>query len=240
MQNQIHAALGLQGHALNIGNHLVHAQARILDKRKTKALNPSADWEWIVEELLWYTPKADDYAAEKPFDILNLWLKQRLPDQDSETWAKNPLGVIVIGATYLRRAVTLSSSDPQIAWSYLASASYWAGTARADDYILDMLKESGESALSRQASKGGDARHAIGYGPLIEHACRLARELRPKLRGWNSAPDAARTIAPHVVAFGVEHGHSFRTPDPSKTIEGWLKKMPDASDLFPHKGKRKV
>lgn len=238
MEHQIHKELNLRNHALGVANHLIHALTRLTGERAEKTFKPISDWDRVAAELKGFTPKTDDYGVEKPFDILGLWLKQWVPDDNSERWAKTPAAVIIIGATYLRRAVELSKSDRELAWSYLASASYWAGITRADDYILDMLKENSATVVTRQAAKGGDAKDAIRHAPLREYAYQLAREKRPEQKGWRSVRQAANKLAPLVTAFANANNVPMRSDNLAPTLTRWLRAMPDAIELFANLNKR--
>lgn len=132
------------------------------------------------------------------------------------------------------------------------SRQHWEHLARANELVLDasqavnqaelLLSNGNEQRLVNEARTklariGGRARSQI-FEPVVEKAYELARARVPGRGQWPSRRNAVHSIKDDVLAFAKLNGVAMSAPQAEKTIDGWLRNMPDANTLFA--GKRRT
>ncbi|MCX4146887.1 MULTISPECIES: hypothetical protein [Paraburkholderia] len=161
--------------------------------------------------------------------------------------ASQPIGdpeyaaMLVACAYYAQSLKASRDNDLGLAWSYMSDACYWAGVIQPIQTIYKLREDTIQATRINGASNAGKASAKKKYEASIDVAYRLAREMRPKEKGWKSRLHAAKTIKDKVRAFSIENKDST-TPlsehEVLNTVYGWLDNMPDAAELFPKKPKK--
>ncbi|ARV17633.1 hypothetical protein AEP_00673 [Curvibacter sp. AEP1-3] len=151
------------------------------------------------------------------------------------TQVNNAAAPIIISVAYCAEARQhQSASRLDHAWAAMAEANYWCGVAMAGVGIKSASEKTIIATKKNTAAKGGETRRE-SYEPIVEEARRLAREMRPSRAGWKSRSQAGREIRQAVESFAVKKGIRLSENQALKTIDGWLREMPDAGELFPQK-----
>lgn len=146
-----------------------------------------------------------------------------------------PVAPILISIAYCAEAREHHNAERfDHAWSAMAEANYWCGVSMAGKGIPDARAQTIIAARKQTAAKGGESRREK-YKPIIEEAYRLAREMSPPKNGWKSRSQAGKAIRPAVEKFAGERDIKLTENQALKTIDGWLREMPDANKLFPTK-----
>jgi hypothetical protein len=112
---------------------------------------------------------------------------------------------LVISNSYLAQAYQAANrGDAGNAWFALARACYWCGVMRSANNKLDFTLQGVEAIRNAEASIGGNAR-SRKYAPARAAIIELARELKPKRRGWESYDEIARAIEKKTKELGAQH-----------------------------------
>ena len=120
----------------------------------------------------------------------------------------------VISCIYCVEAIKAENSgNHNEAWSFVSDAQYWSGvvfqTILSGRNLID--------ALADRSRSGGKARSAK-YEPLREMVKNLVAE-----RQYPSARNAAKNIAPSIVARSIGLGIPFSEMQSEETVKTWLK-----------------
>jgi hypothetical protein len=126
-----------------------------------------------------------------------------------------------------------NKNNLELAWSLMAEARYWCGVVHASKGIEISRAKTIVATRKNTASKGGAALAAAKHKTIKEKVFKYARENRPTEKGWPSRRQAAIAIAKVVNTFEKMDGEAGLSPDQApKTIDKWLKTMPDCATLF--------
>lgn len=205
------------------------------------ALNPGRQLVDFIPDILTVVGARDDPSAETPLEIIMQFASPADKAKGEDAIASSPNGALIVSCTYCLRAMrAMKSGELDLAWSYMADARYWSGVAICGKGIADARElasaEISTEVLAAKARSGAQARNAA-YGPVRERAYQLARERRPA-SGWRSRSHAVKVISNEAHQFSLVNGPALKEESLSKTLDGWLKDMPDASTLFPRKPKK--
>ena len=144
---------------------------------------------------------------------------------------------MLVSCAYLAQAMRDHfKNDHSTAWFYMAEASYWCGAMMATKGIEVARNNTIIATRKNTASKGGLTR-AEKYNEVKDEVFRLARELCPKQKGWQSRRDASLKILMPVLTFAKDKTPSLSPAQAPQTIYNWLKEMPDSELLFPKKSR---
>lgn len=178
----------------------------------------------------------DDERVVAPLEIVTQFLSDADKPNAAVKMAKSPVSpILVCAALCFRSFKAHERGDIELAWRYLADARYWSGIVNAGrglDVAHDktVLLASSE-ARKENAKSGAQARHKQ-FESLREYAFDQART--PPPGGWHSRSHAVSVITPRVLARSESEGPKLRG-EGLRTVETWLKAMPDASTLFTKK-----
>jgi hypothetical protein len=148
----------------------------------------------------------------------------------------NKYASMVISCAYCIQAINENTNgNNELSWLYLAEARYWCGsmnTTRGIERIRDITISETRKANARKGGIGSNAR----FDPLKTEAYRLVREKRPSPNGWKSRSHAVRSIINELAAYATKNElEELSAEQAPRTIDGWLKNMPDAFVYFPAK-----
>lgn len=175
----------------------------------------------------------DDERVVAPLEIVTQFLSDADKPNAAVKMAKSPVSPILVSAALCFRSLKAEMrGDIELAWRYLADARYWNGVVQASrglDVAHDktVLLASAE-ARKENAESGARARDKL-FETLREYAHELART--PPPGGWRSRHHAVSVIAPRVLARSESQGSKMKG-DGERTVDTWLKAMPDAPTLF--------
>lgn len=202
------------------------------------ALKPGRQMADFIPDILNVVGIKDDPSIETPVAIIMQFVSPT-DKVKGEAWiARSPNSPLIVSCAYCLRALrAMKSGDLSLAWSYMADARYWSGVSVSGKGIDEAIElastEISAEALAAQARSGAQARNEA-YGPVREHVYELARQRRPA-SGWRSRAHAVRVIRREAHQFSLLKGPALKEDGLSKTLDAWLKQMPDASTLFPPK-----
>ncbi|WP_417276607.1 hypothetical protein [Castellaniella sp.] len=169
----------------------------------------------------------------EPIDILVRLLPHIANEKGVAYLASSSIGPILLSATYAVSAYRESlEGNADLAWSCLADARYWCGVQFAKDGMSALFKPAVEEAKRKQAMSGGKAR-ASRYDPIKQFAYDQVRSRSLHNGGWKSRNEAVQKIKDAVLKRSVEEKINLVPTQATKTIDKWLKEMPDADTLFP-------
>ncbi|MGG1946818.1 hypothetical protein AB1286_18715 [Trinickia sp. NRRL B-1857] len=203
-----------------------------------------AEREDLLKEIVGVIFDRDDSRIEEPYDIIMLYVSDADKKKGRHWLAKSPYAAIIVSCAYWVRCVRASSNgDTELAWSYMADARYWCGVAicgtglnELQERTIDSTREKASTDALRAKGKSGAEARDRAYGPIREYAYQLAREKLPA-SGWRSRSHAVQAVKTDVLAFseGREDLPKLSRDGVGKTLDNWLRDMPDASILFPSK-----
>ncbi|WP_209806030.1 hypothetical protein [Cupriavidus sp. AcVe19-6a] len=190
----------------------------------------------FIPDVLNVVGGKDDPSVETPVEIIMQFVSEADKAKGPDWIARSPNGSLIISCAYCLRALgSMKSGDLNLAWSYMADARYWCGVAISGKGINEAreqtIMEASAKALATKAKSGAEARSKT-YEPVRERVYQLARERKPG-SGWRSRTHAVNAIRKEAHAFSVESGPELKQESLSRTLDGWLAKMPDAAALFP-------
>lgn len=178
----------------------------------------------------------DDEQVVAPLEIAIQFLSDADKPNGAVALAKSPVTPILISAALCSRSLKAEiRGDIELAWRYLADARYWSGVAHAGrgiDVAHDKTVMLASSEARKENARSGAQAREKKYEALREYACELAR--KPPPGGWRSRSHAVTVIAPRLLPRPDSEGQKLRG-DGERTVEKWLKAMPDASSLFTRK-----
>lgn len=187
----------------------------------------NADKEEAFHSLVEFVRENDEPQSE---DILGI-VRQVFPKQDQ--WADDtavaslPISPVIIALTYgLRAHNARELQNTELAWSYMADCCYWSGVSVSGKGLSEVQKKE----RKEKASKAAQAKNKK-YEEPRSHAYKIVRDRRPPDKGWPSMRNAAEKIEADLNIFISESKNKI-PPVTRQTIEEWLSKMPDASELF--------
>jgi hypothetical protein len=143
---------------------------------------------------------------------------------------------LLISCAYCVQALNENTNgNNELSWLYLAEARYWCGSMNAGrgiEKIRDITISETRKDTARKGGIGSNAR----FDPLKTEAYRLVREKRPSPNGWKSRSHAVRSIINELAAYATKNElEELSAEQAPRTIDGWLKNMPDAFVYFPAK-----
>ncbi|NPT56725.1 hypothetical protein [Paraburkholderia elongata] len=191
--------------------------------------------ENFENEILIPMLEEDSISGERMYNEIKTQSATR-PVANPETAA-----MLVACAYYAQSLKASRDNDLSLAWSYMADACYWAGVIQPIQTIYQLREDTIQATRTNDASNAGKASAKKKHGASIDEAFRLAREMRPKEKGWKSRLHAARTIKNEVRAFSIRNKDStipLSEHEVETTVFKWLKAMPDAAELFPLKAEK--
>lgn len=179
----------------------------------------------------------DEPSEEDPGKIVQLFAKPSDDAVPRDCVTSSPLAAMFVSCAYCRRAALANMhGSRELAWIYLAEASYWCGVTLAQkgieqayhQTVLDVADRTKRKAASSGGSKAAEPRQ-----PAIHYAYRLIREEGADLGTQGVSPHkAALAIKELVLKFARENGIEMSDERADKTISDWLRKMPDAQDYL--------
>lgn len=138
---------------------------------------------------------------------------------------------IIVSCAYCGDALrALNSGERDLAWSLIAVAQYWYGSARINEQVPEFRRQTEMNARQSTARKAGMAR-GDKFEPIRLEAWRLVVERCPA-GGWPSFRNAAQRIEMDILKFSEKNRLSISGDRLTATVSGWLKKMPDADRYF--------
>lgn len=206
---------------------------------------PGATDESFLKEIFVRVYHLDDSKLEEPGDILMLFAAEDDRAKGPDWLMKSPYGSIIVSCAYCVRAeAAAGQGDIELAWSYMVEARYWAGVSMAcmgietarKRTIISTTEKASVEALSSKGRAGADARDKK-FEPVREYVFNLVREKRPT-SGWRSRSHAVQSVRAAALQWSADNPPTLKADGISRTLDGWLKNMPDAASLFPVKGKK--
>ncbi|OWT71014.1 hypothetical protein CEY09_05460 [Achromobacter marplatensis] len=97
-----------------------------------------------------------------------------------------------------------------------------------------------EREAAQRATKAAKARSDLRYGPCIELAYRLVRERVPASGQWPSRRQARLAVEDAVLSSEAGKKVGLSKDQASKTIEKWLREMPDHDKVIRPRTTRKA
>ncbi|WP_293778503.1 hypothetical protein [uncultured Oxalicibacterium sp.] len=189
------------------------------------------------------------------FDIIRRNLSVENRGLTDEQLKNSPTSVIILGTTYAFRTIqSLEKDSVTLAIQNLADSAYWAGVAMASTGVekayLHTVQETQKSTKREAGKSGAQGRNEI-YEPIRDYAYELVRMggTTSGTKKWKSRQHAVSAIQDKVFAHAKARGIFMKGENSSndnslkggvhvsRTIDGWLKKMPDAEEYFPKKAK---
>ncbi|NUA25992.1 hypothetical protein [Cupriavidus basilensis] len=196
-------------------------------------LKPGADDNAFINEILNIVGTLDDPAIEEPVAIVMSVVSEEDRTKGPGWVTKSPYGSVVVSCAYCLRALrAMHARNMELAWSYMADARYWCGVAISSKGINEARESTITLTLIKKAKAGAAGRDKT-FESIRQHAYKLAKDMRPPEKGWQSRAHAVKTIQGAVVQFTKDEGLKLSKANAEKTIDGWLARMPDAADLFP-------
>lgn len=200
------------------------------------SLNPQKKERDFLEEILNVVWCADDASKEVPIEIVSAVI------DDPDNAAKSPLSTMILSCVYCARAMkAYERGESDTAWSYMADARFWCGAMLSNKSVDKEYANTVIQTGKDHARSGGIAKAKKKYEKTIAEAHRLAREKRPQQNGWRSRSQAARAIKDDILKFSEteKNAKPLKTTQIMKTLDDWLRKMPDATALFSENRKKK-
>lgn len=137
---------------------------------------------------------------------------------------------LVISVAYcLQAQQALFNDDREKAWSCVAEARYWCGSMLTKDEFETSVKDIEKATNIKKAKNAADVLHEQKYGKVKNTATDLAIRLMP-LDGWKSRRYASFQIFDALKSSGELS--PLTETQAQITIDGWLKEMPNSSELF--------
>jgi len=184
----------------------------------------------------------DDSSIEEPLEIIMQFVSEDDRKKGPDWVAKSPYGSVLVSAAYSWRAIGAEiKGNHDLAWSYIADAQYWVGIAVSSKSIDELREQTiirtRRATVTDKAKSGAEGRDKK-YEPLREYAYQQAREQIPA-SGWRSRSHAVKVISEAVLEFSRRYaGPELKTDGVGKTLDGWLKNMPNSEAFFPVKKKK--
>jgi hypothetical protein len=215
-------------------------------------LKPGAQAEDFIREILNIVGIMDDPAVETPIEIIMQFVSASDKAKGPEWIASSPYGSLIVSCAYCLRAMRASKAGNQeLAWSYMADARYWCGVSISSKGIAGAQeltrRQATDEALVKQGQSGADARNET-YNLLRQYVYEQAR--KPG-KSWQSRSYAAEVISKAALTYIREEkasaeaeGRPSKLPLPrseqgfKRTVDSWLRDMPDALSLFPAKNSK--
>lgn len=206
---------------------------------------PGATDDDFLKEIFVPVYHRDDAKIEEPGDILMLFAPEKDKAKGPDWLMKSPYGAIIVSCAYcVRSEAAAGQGDLELAWSYMVEARYWAGVSMSSmgieaarkRTIISTTEKASAAALSSKGRAGADARGKM-FEPVREYVYNLVREKRPA-SGWRSRSHAVQSIQAAALKWSTDNPPKLKADGISRTLDGWLKVMPDAASLFPPKGKK--
>lgn len=124
----------------------------------------------------------------------------------------------------------------ELAWIYLAEASYWCGVTLAQKGIEQAYHQTVGDTKRLIASTGASKR-AESYQVIKQFAYKMVLKKMPPKNGWQSRNHAVQAVKDATIRFAKRKRIRMSVDQAGKTIDSWLAKMPEAASLFPSKKK---
>jgi hypothetical protein len=197
-------------------------------------------------EILDLVTANDDSSEEDPQKIVQLFAKPSDDAVPRDRVMGSPLAAMFVSCAYCRRAALAKMhGSHELAWTYLAEASYWCGVTLAQKGIEQAYRQTVTEVTAQTrkdfASAGGNKTAKKYWKPAIDYAYKLIREEGEDLGTKGVSPNkAALAIMDLVLKFARENEIEMSDQRADKTIAGWLGKMPDAQkylDMSKSKGR---
>lgn len=199
------------------------------------ALQPGRQAADFTSGILNVVGLKDNASIETPLGIIMQFVSEADKAKGEEWIAQSPNGPLIVSCAYCLRAMrTMKSGDLNLAWSYMADARYWCGVAISGKGI-DEAREHTIAEVKREKGQLGAAGRDRAYEPVRQYAYAMTRENRPPLKGWQSRAHAVSEIKDATLQFAEQNRVQMSANQADKTIDKWLKEMPDAEMLFPEK-----
>lgn len=217
----------------------------------------------FVTDILGPIDVWDDPAVDEPAEIIRQFVQWEARSWSAEQLIGSPMSALVVTATYCCRARDVLKDDyhaaatgqskgryRELAWVYLAEASFWCGVMLAGKGIDKAYHETvaevtvaviaDVTTQAKMKNASGGKKSAEPRQPVIDYAYKLIREEGADLGTLGATPHkAAQAIEELVLKFaeGSEIEMSHNRAD--KTIADWLRRMPDAQDYLDMSKSRK-
>ncbi|MBR8653160.1 hypothetical protein KDH83_07510 [Achromobacter sp. Marseille-Q0513] len=185
----------------------------------------------FIEDVLKPLPRLDRRETDQPLEILLQCATDQEKAKDYDASARSPVSPILLSATYYFRAMhARDTSHPDAAWSYLVEAWYWCGVAMAGKGLQVALQQAADG-VKRDMAASGAKKRSERFQPLRDLACDLARNSAPP-SGCSSRNHAVQVVNPKVLELADSAGIKVSLKQIERTIDDWLKALPDAAQLF--------
>lgn len=157
-------------------------------------------------------------------------LNQYLNSLEKNIKTKTSTLPLVISVAYCFQAQwALFDGDREKAWSCVAEARYWCGSMLTKDEVELSVKGIAKATNIDKAKIAAIARHEQIYGKVKKTVLELATQLMPT-NGWKSRRNASIKIVDKLKSIGaLSPLTEMQAPI---TIDGWLREMPNSSELF--------
>jgi len=179
--------------------------------------------------------------GDRPIDILLAVVPRDVAKKGEDEVAHFPLGMVILSTIYaLNARAAWVDSRPDLAWSFLADARYWCGGEVGKNGISAVYDKSLKAARQAQAKAGGDGK-SKRYDSLKETAYELVRSEALSSGAWPSRRQAVLAVKDKIVELSTSSDIKLNlsADQAEKTVDGWLKVMPDADKLFSRRGSSK-
>jgi hypothetical protein len=198
----------------------------------------------LVTDVLGPIDTWDDPSVDEPAEIISQFVQWEARAWPAEQLTGSPMSALIVTATYCCRARDVLKDDyrdaaagrpkgryRELAWTYLAEASFWCGVMLAgkgiDKAYRQTVSDVAEKTKKETASSGG-TKTAAYWKPAIDYAYKLIEDEGEDLGTKGVSPNkAALAIRELVLKFARANGIEMSDDRADKTIAGWLGKMPD-------------
>lgn len=199
-------------------------------------LKPGTGAEDFIHEILKVVATNDDPSIEEPFEIVMSCVSDEDRAKGLDWIARSPYGSIIVGAAYYLRANRAwRAGETGLAWSLMADARYWAGVAISSKGIRDAREQTIVMVGREKGVVGATSKDKKLFEPIRQFAYKMVWKRKPPQNGWRSRSHAVTAIKSVVLRFARRKGVRMSDEHAGKTIDGWLAKMPGATELFPKK-----
>ncbi|MDR5794489.1 hypothetical protein QCE49_13995 [Caballeronia sp. LZ008] len=201
---------------------------------------PGASDEDFLSEIVEVVVNGDDPSVDDPKAIV---LRLARPSDESlprERVIESPVAAVIASCVFLSRAgKAIGNCENELAWRYLADASYWCGVAHTGIAVEPMFRrtvEETKAQTKKEHSRSGGQKRSAKWQPARDFAYSLIRNSGRKTK-WPSRKNAAESIESAVAQFCRENEITFPQFDGVKRTCDWLEAMPDEADYIQKKGR---
>lgn len=203
-------------------------------------LKPESSAEDFYQKIVRLVKNDDNPSIVNPVEIVMQFLSDDLRAKGVDWVAKFPAGPMLISVAYCVRAkASFEKRLTELAWSNTAQAMFWCSVAnsfkRIDEIILVVEADAhakGQAQAVSKIGKSGAVARSENMEPLREFVRNFARQSD---MNWSSRNHAATAITRELGKFCEERcartGVKVVCPT-LRTVDKWLKEMPDAVSLF--------